>query len=450
MNFTLPIVSIIDLSRSISSYFSGNPDKPNNEGSTALHLAAGTGQLHCLVFLTNVGGNVYAINDNGEAPMQTAVRKGRRNCVRHLETLVTHQLAQDREKVRRTQTQAKKEADKRIRKKTKLLQELDREYERKTAKQKKTTAAKQIQELTYAEDEIQSEDDMSNQDENNNDSNNFKQNKPSFSKLTGVTKDISETSEYETMSNPDESDITSSIRDSDEQYARNRSVASDDILFSRGAFDDNSTSGYTDFTSLSNVTKSSRLTNLTQNSKVKNTTKSSKSNKSSRLLLNGNNTPSSISKSLSSIPLSTGILKSGGIVDLSNSRLSSQGDDILLSQTLLGMERGGISPNSLNSNKIIVEAVSPMPPSKRIGEPLGTVTISMGPLYTFLHALELDEYRQMFLNEKIDLNACLLCEESDLREIGLPVGPRKKIIDGIKKRKEILRNSVNEFKDSAA
>ena len=56
----------------------------------------------------------------------------------------------------------------------------------------------------------------------------------------------------------------------------------------------------------------------------------------------------------------------------------------------------------------------------------------------------------MILNEKIDLNACLLCEESDLREIGLPVGPRKKIIDGIKKRKEILRNSVNEFKDSAA
>ena len=87
MNFTLPIVSIIDLSRSISSYFSGNPDKPNNEGSTALHLAAGTGQLHCLVFLTNVGGNVYAINDNGEAPMQTAVRKGRRNCVRNLEYL---------------------------------------------------------------------------------------------------------------------------------------------------------------------------------------------------------------------------------------------------------------------------------------------------------------------------------------------------------------------------
>ena len=48
----------------------GNPDKPNSERSTAVHLAAGAGHLHCLKFLTNYGSNVYSVNDNGDTPMQ--------------------------------------------------------------------------------------------------------------------------------------------------------------------------------------------------------------------------------------------------------------------------------------------------------------------------------------------------------------------------------------------
>ena len=55
----------------------GNPDKLNTLGSSAVHLSAGAGHLNCLVFLTNYGCNVYAINDNGATPMQEAIGHGK-------------------------------------------------------------------------------------------------------------------------------------------------------------------------------------------------------------------------------------------------------------------------------------------------------------------------------------------------------------------------------------
>ena len=77
----------------------------------------------------------------------------------------------------------------------------------------------------------------------------------------------------------------------------------------------------------------------------------------------------------------------------------------------------------------------------------------MGPLYTFLHSLGMDEFRDVFVREKIDLSACLLCDESDLREIGLPLGDRKKLMDAINKRNQIMRDASskksNELFDSA-
>ena len=62
----------------------------------------------------------------------------------------------------------------------------------------------------------------------------------------------------------------------------------------------------------------------------------------------------------------------------------------------------------------------------------------MEPLYTLLHSLQLDEFREVFIREKIDLRACLLCDESDLREIGLPVGPRKKLLEALCKRSYLM------------
>lgn len=78
-----------------------------------------------------------------------------------------------------------------------------------------------------------------------------------------------------------------------------------------------------------------------------------------------------------------------------------------------------------------------------------TPTKQMETLYTLLHSLQLDDFRELFRRENIDLDACLLCDENDLREIGLPVGPRKKVLDAIRKRNAVLGRKDLELVDSS-
>ncbi len=70
----------------------------------------------------------------------------------------------------------------------------------------------------------------------------------------------------------------------------------------------------------------------------------------------------------------------------------------------------------------------------------GFVTENDSTLATFLQSLDLMECVQLLHKEKLDLDALALCEEQDLVGIGLPLGPRKKILHAIKRRKELLGN----------
>ena len=60
------------------------------------------------------------------------------------------------------------------------------------------------------------------------------------------------------------------------------------------------------------------------------------------------------------------------------------------------------------------------------------------PLELFLAANGISEYLSLLTEEKIDLPALMLLTDSDLKEIGMPMGPRKKILDGIAKRKQSM------------
>ena len=60
------------------------------------------------------------------------------------------------------------------------------------------------------------------------------------------------------------------------------------------------------------------------------------------------------------------------------------------------------------------------------------------PLATFLQSLDLIDHIQLLHKEKLDLEALALCEEKDLTGIGLPLGPRKKILNAIQRRQMTL------------
>ncbi|NXG56442.1 ANS4B protein, partial [Hemiprocne comata] len=62
------------------------------------------------------------------------------------------------------------------------------------------------------------------------------------------------------------------------------------------------------------------------------------------------------------------------------------------------------------------------------------------PLEVFLASQMLDEFLPVFMREKIDLDALMLCSDEDLQSIQVELGPRKKVLNAVNKRKQALKN----------
>ena len=60
------------------------------------------------------------------------------------------------------------------------------------------------------------------------------------------------------------------------------------------------------------------------------------------------------------------------------------------------------------------------------------------PLATFLHSVNIYDDTRVLLHEKVDLDSLSLCSQDDLKSVGLPLGPIKKIHEAITRRNEIL------------
>lgn len=336
--------------------------------------------------------------------MQEASMKGQLECVRHLEDIVTHQVAQDRTKVEKMQTKARKELEKRVKEREKLMKTIDKSYDKKAAKQRKYFGVP-----------------LSANPNNPYNMDGPGADKLSYSQLTGMTnggaghhhrmnRSSEEMNEYD-ISNLDNDSIDSFQR-IEEAFLTRTSQISDDIMFERPE-------------------KSSIKTEQTDMSGGSSSTEISIKQPGILASLNSLHSGSSGSKNGSysrsyngGYPLS----QNGGYPRKDTGR----------KQTTPGFgssQHLSASSNSKNNG-------STLPPSKRNGRPVGYREVHMGPLYTFLHSLGMDEFRDVFVREKIDLSACLLCDENDLREIGLPLGDRKKLMDAINKRNQIMKNAI--------
>ncbi|XP_048350151.1 ankyrin repeat and SAM domain-containing protein 4B [Sphaerodactylus townsendi] len=60
------------------------------------------------------------------------------------------------------------------------------------------------------------------------------------------------------------------------------------------------------------------------------------------------------------------------------------------------------------------------------------------PLEVFLASLDLNEYLPVLMRENIDLETLTLCSNEDLQSIQMQLGPRKKILLAMDRRKEVL------------
>lgn len=62
------------------------------------------------------------------------------------------------------------------------------------------------------------------------------------------------------------------------------------------------------------------------------------------------------------------------------------------------------------------------------------------PLQLFLVSNGLGEYTDKFVAEKVDLESLLILTDEDLIGLGLPMGPRRKLMLAIKNRKKALED----------
>ena len=61
----------------------------------------------------------------------------------------------------------------------------------------------------------------------------------------------------------------------------------------------------------------------------------------------------------------------------------------------------------------------------------------MAPLMTFLASLNLEQFTPTMRKESIDMKALALCTDQDLKSAGIPLGPRRKILEAVERRKKV-------------
>ena len=77
-----------------------------------------------------------------------------------------------------------------------------------------------------------------------------------------------------------------------------------------------------------------------------------------------------------------------------------------------------------------------MKASGEAGQPL--ITENNSALATFLQSLDLADCNELLHREKLDIEALGLCNEQDFVSIGMALGPRKKILHALQRRKQAM------------
>ncbi|KAI4888106.1 hypothetical protein NFI96_021831, partial [Prochilodus magdalenae] len=112
----------------------GDPDRSDIWGNTPLHHAASNGHMHILSFLVNFGANLFALDNDFHTPMDVAASRDQMNCVRFLDNAASQQTSQNARKVARLKDQAVKDAERRVKKcekvKKKHQSKMDKMYRR--------------------------------------------------------------------------------------------------------------------------------------------------------------------------------------------------------------------------------------------------------------------------------------------------------------------------------
>lgn len=123
------INTIIIYLNNIVYLFSGDPDKSDQFGNTALHLAAAKGHLQCVDFLVKFGVNLFSLDIDRHTAKELAAINNRDDILRYLDNATAHLEQTDRKKTKSQKEQAEKQCEKRIKEYMKRQQKIEQTLE---------------------------------------------------------------------------------------------------------------------------------------------------------------------------------------------------------------------------------------------------------------------------------------------------------------------------------
>ncbi|XP_030063061.1 pre-mRNA splicing regulator USH1G [Microcaecilia unicolor] len=403
----------------------GDPDKCDIWGNTPLHLSAANGHLNCLSFLVSFGANIWCLDNDYHTPLDMAAMKGHMECVRYLDSIAAKQSSLNPKLVSKLKDKAFRDAEKRIKDCVKMQkkhhQRMEKRYRKEMSDNSDTmsfssysssTISRKLHHMSIATSLPYSQ-----------------------ATIHGTAK--GKTKIQKKLEKKKQVDGTFKIYEDGRKSVRSLSglQLGNDVMFVKQGIH---------ASPKERTRRNVRDMFLTEEDTI--------SRAISDPGLHIDSTHSEVSTdsghdSLFNRPgLGTMVFRRNYV----SSGLFGIGQDDV--SVLTESDGAGVGVNlrrrlkcSPSLNDSIGSANSLQ---ERNMEELPWEEVELGlddedgpdtsPLEAFLASLHLFEFISVLKKEKIDLAALMLCSDNDLKSINIPLGPRKKILDGIQRRKLIL------------
>ncbi|XP_027730141.1 ankyrin repeat and SAM domain-containing protein 4B-like [Vombatus ursinus] len=355
----------------------GDPDKCDIWGNTPLHCAASNGHTHCVSFLINFGANIFALDNDLQSPLDAAASREQSECVDILDKAARDQSILNPKKVARQKEQAQRNAQKQIKDCEKLQDRHQNKMNRTFNKEKAGT-------LTSS--------------------------KGTFSRSS--SSNSSTPTVFETFSK--------GLKDTFKaRYKKNRNTADEQV--GKGT-DKKSRRGQQNVMEVFQEDEEESFTNGFKD----------------KIQLTEDKDNDVQQESIFNRPGLGNIVfkKSSAIEDISDSKREIEFNIV---SGLLQKGRPGDIGETNPEAELEEEDGDEVPWNENEME-WEEDEADITPIELFLMSQNLSEFIPILMREQIDLDALLLCSDEDLQSIQMQLGPRKKILSAIGRRKQLLQH----------
>lgn len=425
----------------------GDLSKCDFHGNTALHWAASNGHINCVSFLVSFGINLWALDNDYHTAKDVAAINNREEVVKFLDNVIAKQSALNTKTVQKLKEKAILEAEKRI----KAFQKLQKKAVKKAEKEEKQIEKERKKSIA-------------------NDNSQNKNQTAIYSSISKESRNNHASLKFSDIVNANLTGTTNKIKvlGGVSKKVLLRKQQSDSLSNDFKVRDIISDDGTKSVKSLTGIRRDNEILyvhkyeNSLQDENSNNYRihmkdvfgdQTSKLNKG--LLYRAVSEPDFSFKDSSQIDIVNNVPESSIFERPGFGSVSFRGhytsDSLFYSQTKdhynSSTDESSTSQiDSIGSAGSLAQRNNSNP-SWEIHENRNNKNSKIIPVILFLYANGLSEYVNMFKKEKIDLDALMLLNDDDLKSLGLPLGPRRKVLLAIQQRKTAFE-SPGDFKDT--